>query len=250
MIKLINNWEYEVLGIDNYKKTSKLSYYYDFIKKKINEIDGDILEVGVYKGKSLLATALLLKELNSNKKVYGFDSFSGFPPVIHKKDDFENFRELLEQNKITLSHFNEHKKLLGYKNFLKKNNYTPNNISTSESFEDTSYENVMKKAKFLGLDNIILIKGDFSETMNIEKFADNKFMSVLIDCDIYLSYKISLPFAWRRMSNGAFMYIDEYFSLKFPGARIACDEFFNNSDKKPFLISDKNNEFERWGVIK
>ena len=56
-------------------------------------------------------------------------------------------------------------------------------------------------------------------------------MSVLIDCDIYSSYKISLPFAWERMSKGAFMYIDEYFSLKFPEQGLHVMNFFKYSSK-------------------
>ena len=108
----------------------------------------------------------------------------------------------------------------------------------------------MKKAEILGLDNILLFKGDFSETMLSNKFINNNFMSVMIDCDIYMSYKIALPFAWSRMSNGAFMFLDEYYSLKFPGAKIATDEFFSKINSKPKLISKHRNEFERWGVIK
>lgn len=40
---------------------------------------GDIVEAGVFQGHTLLATALLLRELGSDKKVVGFDSFTGFP---------------------------------------------------------------------------------------------------------------------------------------------------------------------------
>ena len=250
MMKLNENWEFDVFGIDNFNSTTKFSYYYNFIRENIFKIDGDILEVGVYKGRSLLATALLLKELNSDKKVYGFDSFTGFPPTFHSKDDFSNFKKLFKSNQISKSHYENHVKMLKYKNLLKKNSYTPKNISSSESFSDTSYDYVLKKAEILGLDNILLFKGDFSETMLSNKFINNNFMSVMIDCDIYMSYKIALPFAWSRMSNGAFMFLDEYYSLKFPGAKIATDEFFSKINSKPKLISKHRNEFERWGVIK
>ena len=250
MVELNDSWEYDIFGIDNFNLDIKLSYYYNFIKHNLNKIDGDILEVGVFQGRSLLATALLLKKLKSNKKVYGFDSFSGFPPIFHQKDDFKNFKYLFENSKISEEHYQSHLKLLEYKNLISKMDYTPKNISSSGSFENTSYEAVKTKAKILELDNIILIKGEFAETMKEDKFLQNKFMSVLIDCDIYSSYKISLPFAWERMSKGAFMYIDEYFSLKFPGARIACDEFFSNILQKPKIISNNKGEFERWGIFK
>jgi hypothetical protein len=37
--------------------------------------------------------ALMLKEIGSSKKVYGFDSFEGFPPVYHPNDDLRMFQE-------------------------------------------------------------------------------------------------------------------------------------------------------------
>ena len=51
-------------------------------------------------------------------------------------------------------------------------------------------------------------------------------------------------------AKDAFMFLDEYYSLKFPGAKIATDEFFSKINSKPKLISKHRNEFERWGVIK
>ena len=66
--KIKKNWEFNVLGIDNYKKDGKLSYYYNFIEENINKIQGDLLEVGVFRGKTIISTALLLKELGSKKK--------------------------------------------------------------------------------------------------------------------------------------------------------------------------------------
>ena len=49
------------------------------IRENHTEILGDIVEAGVYRGNSLIAIGMLLKELGSSKKIYGFDSFSGFP---------------------------------------------------------------------------------------------------------------------------------------------------------------------------
>ena len=85
MVELNDSWEYDILELIIFNLDIKLSYYYNFIKHNLNKIDGDILEVGVFQGRSLLATALLLKKLKSNKKVYGFDSFSGFPQFFTKR---------------------------------------------------------------------------------------------------------------------------------------------------------------------
>lgn len=73
---LSNTLELDILDLDN----CSLRFYYNFIKKNL-KIPGDILELGVYRGKSLLTAALILKILGSKKKVYGFDTFQGFPKL-------------------------------------------------------------------------------------------------------------------------------------------------------------------------
>ena len=55
---------------------------------------------------------------------------------------------------------------------------------------------------------------------------------------------------YYRMSEGGFIFLDEYFSLKFPGARIACDEFFETAPQKPEKLPQNSDFFERWGVLK
>ena len=46
------------------------------------------------------------------------------------------------------------------------------------------------------------------------------------------------------------MYLDEYYSLKFPGARIATDEFFFDKNDKPEMYPRQTMDFERWFVTK
>ena len=64
--------------------------------------------------------------------------------------------------------------------------------------------------------------------MNSDDFKDLIFSAALIDCDLYCSYKQSLPFVWDKLSKGSYMFLDEYYSLKFPGARIATNEYFQD----------------------
>ena len=100
-MKIKNEWEFNVLGIYHYLKPGEKSNYFDYIIENHNHIEGDIYEAGVFNGASLLATGLLLKELGSSKHVYGFDSFEGFPPVYHEKDELSQFDQLF--NKKTIS---------------------------------------------------------------------------------------------------------------------------------------------------
>ena len=53
MNRINKDWEYNILGIDNYNKPDKLKIYYDFIIKNHNKLEGDILEIGVFNGKTL-----------------------------------------------------------------------------------------------------------------------------------------------------------------------------------------------------
>jgi len=75
-------------------------------------------------------------------------------------------------------------------------------------------------------------------------------MTVLMDCDLYESHQIALPFTWEKMSSGGYMFLDEYYSLKFPGARKATDEFFKDRKEEPKMYDIKPMDFERWFVIK
>ena len=247
---LVKNWEYDVLGIDNYNIDGKFSAYYNFIKLNHNKIEGDIVEVGVYRGKSLLATALLLKEIGSKKIVYGFDSFSGFPPILSKNDKLSKFKELYDQNLITKSHLDDHNKLVDYNQLISKNKINELNISSSNDFSDANLNLLKEKIKYLNLDNIILVKGDFDKTMTKDFSKKNKFMASMFDCDLYESYKISFEFIWPKLVDGGLVFLDEYYSLKFPGAKIATDEFLNSKGLKAEMLELKKNEFERWIIKK
>ena len=85
-----------------------------------------------------------------------------------------------------------------------------------------------KKISFLGLDNIVLVKGEFENTMR-KKYKIKNF-SALVDVDLYGSYKIALPFIWELLNKKGMIFLDEYYSIKFPGARIACKEFFRKKN--------------------
>jgi hypothetical protein len=251
MIKLSKNWEFNVLGIDNFNIQGKLTPYYDFIRKNHELIEGDICEVGVYRGFSLLATAMLLKQLGSNKIVWGFDSFEGFPEY-HDNDSLEKFEELYLKGLISEEHYQDCKLNQKYKEFVLKKNVDVKNISTSGDFSNNSLKNLEEKINYLELDNIKLIKGNFTDTMN-DNLIENKdinFFAGLIDCDLYKGYQVSLPFIYKRLKLGSYVFLDEYYSLKFPGAKIATDEFFALKSEKPFMHNKLSGDFERWGFIK
>ena len=186
MRKLYKDWEFNVLGVDNYNKDGKLKPYYEFIRNNHDSIEGDICEIGVYRGFSLLATAMLLKEIGSKKIVYGYDSFIGFPDY-HFNDDLEKFEDLYSKGVISSDHYNDFVLNVGYKSLVTNVKIDPTNISSSGDFSDNSLTLLEKKIEFLELDNITLVKGDFKDTMTTLNIGTPKsFFAGLVDCDLYM----------------------------------------------------------------
>ena len=58
-----------------------------------------------------------------------------------------------------------------------------------------------KKIKLLNLNNIIIKKGTFNETMRTHKNNSKKIMCGIIDCDLYNSYKTVLEFIDQRLQK-------------------------------------------------
>lgn len=59
-----------------------------------------------------------------------------------------------------------------------------------------------------------IIKGFFSESLKeIENQKEKKIAFAFIDCDIYDSSKYVINFIENRLSNGAFLMIDDYYNL-------------------------------------
>ncbi len=141
-----DDFAFNLSGVENYNSaSSRLRFWFEHCKKNIDKLDGDIFEFGVFRGASLISIALLLKKLGSNKKVYGFDSFGGFPEY-HKYDDFESFElypDIFEKELV-----DKHKLMLDIKNTI-NSNLMPSNISSSGEFNETSESSVREKIETL-----------------------------------------------------------------------------------------------------
>jgi hypothetical protein len=243
-IKDLENWEFGAVGIAN-PEISTLKRYFELIQVT-NAVPGDIAEFGVSMGSSIITTGLLLNELN-RKTIYGFDTFSGFPSYS-EFDNFEMFNKLYKKNAITKNHF---ERVLKNKSYVlaRGSNTEPKNISTSMDFSATSLEIVQSKIKYFALqDTIELIIGDFTKKLQ-EKLSNKTFSLVLIDSDLYESYAKILPVVWNKLTPGGYIYLDEYYSLKFPGPRIAVDSFVKNQKSTLVRLPDWM-DFERWALHK
>lgn len=245
----MKSWEKNVWGIYDFSSHTKLAKTVAWFIDHGCTLKGDICEFGVFKGKGLLAWALLCKELGVDKKVIGFDSFSGFPPIYHEKDQLEKFGTLHDKGEISTKHYQDSLKLKEIREIIKQVEINVMNISSSEDFSNNTLETLYRKIEMLKLDNIELAVGDFNETM-VEKHCDQVCLA-LFDCDLYESYHISLAATLPRLVAGGVCYLDEYYSLKFPGARIAVNEVINkNQDLKLKLVHTEDDGFERWHITK
>ena len=71
-----------------------------------------------------------------------------------------------------------------------------------------------------------------------------------LDCDLYQSYLDVLNGLYKNVKQGGSIIFDEYYSLKYPGARIAVNEFFYNQPVDRFEKYITQESFERWCVVK
>ena len=172
---------------------------------------------------------------NLNIKFYGFDTFEGFPVVkSNPKDDPIHFEYQYKNGLISNEHYDRAKE--------RTNNFTGVKHLEKEYFSDVAgIFDIESKFK-----NLNLISGTFLETLP----TFNKSIEILhIDCDLYQSYLDCLNNLYENIVEGGCVIFDEYFSLKYPGARDAVDEFFENKNGH-FENYDSFDNFERWCFVK
>jgi hypothetical protein len=241
----MQHWEFGAVGIAD-PKTSTLRRYFDLIHLT-RDIEGDIAEFGVAKGHSLITTALILNDLKIDKKVWGFDTFRGFPK-LSPEDDFNNFELMFKRNELSTEHWS---RIIKNKKYIqvREVEFSPLTVSNSADFSKTSFDMVQSKVEFFKLQNLVnLRQGDFTENLE-SKINETKFSLILMDSDLYLSYHKVLPVIWNHLNPGGYIYFDEYYSLKFPGPRLAVNSFVQKYSCNLVRLEDWL-DFERWALVK
>ena len=162
------------------------------IFKLILPVKGSIVECGVFKGFSLMAWAKLsamLEPENLTRRIYGFDTFTGFPTV---SGEDVNPIAMPEQGTFYTDSYEELKALIAEYN----------------------------SDRFLGhVDKVFLIKGDATQTIP-QFIADNRHLVVsllFLDFDLYEPTKVALENFLPRMPKGAVIALDELDNPIWPG---------------------------------
>lgn len=116
---------------DNYHNVSKFFHIYKIWNNiKLDKIDGDYIEFGIFKGKALLHSVKTYRKLfKGNKEInfYGLDSFEGFPEENHNFYNKENFAVSYEKVKKIFNKFVEVKIYKGFFSEVLKNDEFKNN---------------------------------------------------------------------------------------------------------------------------
>lgn len=247
----MDRWVRGALGIHE-NNHHALKYFFKLVEERNLK---NTIEFGTYRGASLLAAALLKDQLGFSRDsvTIGIDSFSGFPQVS-EFDSISLFKNLYDANLISQDHFEKVQLNLEIRDRF-ASGVGVTEISNSSDFSDTSQNLLDDKIKYLKFSHKVeTIKLDFSKEIRslLARFEGILFDGVLIDCDLYRGYVSSLDFCKKKLKVGGIAYLDEYFSLKFPGPRIAVNHFLKENVNEFELVecSDQADDFERWYMVR
>lgn len=183
--------------LENFPKYARRQHLKRFLAmyeifKMILPVKGSIVECGVFRGFSLMSWAKLstiLEPENLTRRIYGFDTFEGFPSVS-------------ESDRVG------------------------SGVAEPGDFYATNYEELQDLIKiydqdrFLGhIPKVQLIRGDVTKTI-AEFVRENRHLLVsllFIDLDLYEPTKAVLEHIVPRMPKGAIIAFDELDNPIWPG---------------------------------
>ncbi|MDB5525348.1 MAG: hypothetical protein JWM58_3111 [Rhizobium sp.] len=178
----------------------QLAHYEIF--KLTTDLPGHYLDFGVYFGKSFFSWHKFLEVFTptaTHKKVFGFDTFAGFPEIA-LEDGTEDITVQKKTGGLSAEAFlDEFKQLLALHN---QDSVLPANRGQ-------------------------IIVGDITRTLPewLENNPEARFCLVNIDVDIYEPTSAILAHCWERIVPGGVLVLDEYATSKWPGETRAWDEF-------------------------
>lgn len=165
-----------------------------------SDLNGMVAECGCYMGHSTYGIATILKKANFNNKFYVFDSFEGLSDP--QKPDLQSMAGFTEPSRLRKLFLNKHLEFKG-------------------DFE--KFKEIMSSFPFVDVK-----KGWIPE--RFDEVANENFIFVHIDVDIYQPTKDSLRFFAPRLLPGGLIFFDDYARPYWPGCKKAVDEFLLEVD--------------------
>ena len=172
------------------------------IFKRVLPIKGSIVECGVNRGFGTMTWAKLsaIREpTNLTRRIYGFDTFTGFPSVSDK--DKSDTSAHVKVGDLYANSYDELQQL-------------------SEINDSTRFLGHVKKVE--------LIKGDAIQTIPqfVETHPHVLISLLFMDFDLYEPTKVALEHLVKRMPKGAIIAFDELDNPLWPGETLAMIEHF------------------------
>jgi macrocin-O-methyltransferase TylF-like protien len=169
------------------------------IFKRVLPVKGSVVECGVFRGFGLMSWAKLstiLEPENLTRRIYGFDTFAGFPAIADK--DKSSFTQV-QAGDLSAQSYEELCALI-------------------EQYD---------RDRFLGhIPKVELIKGDIAQTAPafVQSHPHLLVSLLFIDCDLFGPTKAALEAFVPRMPKGAIVAFDELDNPRWPGETLALLE--------------------------
>tara|TARA_B100000963_G_scaffold359648_1_gene387579 strand:+ start:527 stop:1228 length:702 start_codon:yes stop_codon:yes gene_type:complete len=200
--------------IFNSSNAMNVVYWWEFFKQ-VQGINGDIVECGVGRARSLITLSAINKLTSAlegcdERRIFALDSFQGFPEPTFNDKSARN---------------------------PKKGEWSrsPNN---QFSYTPKAIEKILKNA---GIDSeITYLKGFFDKITS--NFQSDAIAILHLDGDLYGSVLHPLKNLWKKLVIGGIIVIDDFLFDKqddepFPGARKAVMEFLEDNNCFDYLES-------------
>jgi hypothetical protein len=179
--------------------------------KMVADLPGSVVELGVFKGETLLFFAKLMEMINFGDRscqVIGFDNFAGFTK-LHAEDGVEDGRvDKKPGGWSPANHYEELKLLI--------------NLFDHDRMAG-------QKAR------IELVEGDVVETVPrfVKENPGVRIRLLHLDVDLYEPTLVALQHLYDKVVKGGIVILDEYAFREFPGEAKAVEEFFG--ERQPVI---------------
>ena len=174
-----------------------------------NDIEGDFVECGVWRGGNSIVAAEMIKLYGSDKMVWLYDTFAGMTQPTEVDIDLQGIKAYEEYDSSKMNGYNK----MYY-------------ASLDDVKEQFRIRNLLEL-------NVRFIQGDVAVTLNSEHLLPKKISVLRLDTDWYESTKVELEILYPKLSVGGCLIVDDYGHWE--GSRRAVDEYFNSFKPKPYF---------------
>lgn len=176
--------------------------------KKILNLQGSICEFGVYMGAGIFSFAsfcTMLEPFNYQRRIIGFDTFTGFPDISASDTASAETSDMLKKS----------------------------GFAVSDSLQDELQDGIRvfdMNRPISHIPKISLVRGDVLKTLPVflEKNPHTLISLLYLDLDLYEPTKFVLEQLYDRVVPGGVVAFDEINNPEWPGETRAYLEFFQN----------------------